>query len=225
MRVGRIFTLWKDLMTNGPIALGSNGWVRLALIALVVVIVILALARRKRMTPPETSEEAPAEVDQAPAASNWAPPAQPAPPPPATGPSLTVGVTSLRSEANGLQVSWQAVNGGSMPLAVQWGAATIQVSGEFLELRYCYDAVEDSTQFEPPIMRTCGAGEVLSRSVAVGLPAIGRDPIGLSVTVVLGFGSAADHAVAQTGQDAYLSWQHTARSRPRPVSAAPNERS
>jgi hypothetical protein len=210
---------------NALVALGQSGLVRFGLIAVVVIIVIFALARRKPKAGPGTSEGAPAEANQTRAASNWAPPAQLAPPPPATGPSLTVGVTDMRSEANGLQVSWQAVNGGSMPLAVQWGPATVQVSGEYLELRYCYDAVEDPTQFEPPIMRTCGAGEVLSRSVTVATAAIGRDPAGLSVTVVLGFGSAVDHAVAQTGQDAYLSWQHTARSRPRPVTAAQKERS
>jgi hypothetical protein len=212
----------------------------LAGLGLLVIIVAFVIANRQRKrqvqqppTVPDTAapgQAAPAQAGPArtgagePATSQtgaWTAPQQPAPAPPKSGPGLAASIMLIRAEANGLEISWNALVDGSVPVAVHWGAPALSLNGDVLELRYVYDpATMDGKPFQAPRTRVFRPGELISRAVSVPWPQIGRSPAGLKVLVNVGYGSADDLAGAAADAESYLAWQRIAAARPRPVPAA-----
>jgi len=185
---------------------------------LLAVVIILWLLRRGRtaaparparlVAPPAAAVPASAEP---PAGQTWAPPSYSATSSGIAGPSLRIGIGLMRVHEGNLLVTWNALNDGSEPLAVQWGAPQVQrAGGDALVLSYTTDTTGES--FQVPELRTCQPGDILSRSASIPLASLGRDLAGLRVTVAVGYGPA-DGVPADTA--AYADWQRTALSAPR----------
>ncbi len=193
------------------------------LLILVVVLVLAAVARtwsrrraaeraaRDTRSRPEARDDA-ASMASSPAA--WAPPRYEAARDAIAGSSLRVGISIIRPREDGLLVSWNATNNGSLPIAVQWGAPEATVEDDLLQLRYTQGP---AVPFSPPETRTCQPGEILSRSATVSREAIGQEPAGMRVIVAVGYGNANEHEGACASQGAYLDWQRVAVSPPRIV--------
>ncbi len=196
------------------------------LLALVVIVLLLRRARpaprpaQRAPAPQRTAQPAPVESAPQPAAGQqWAPPAYSAASSTIAGPSLRIGIGFMRIHEGNLLVSWNALNDGSEPLAVQWGTPQVQLAGgDALVLSYMTDA--NGETFAVPEMRTCQPGDILSRSASIPLASVGRDIAGLRVTVAVGYGPADGRAAAQAAPAAYAGWQQTALSAPR---AAPRQ--
>ncbi len=146
--------------------------------------------------------------------ATWAPPRYEAARDAHAGPSLRVGINIIRLREDGLLVSWNATNNGSLPVAVQWGAPEVTADDDLLQLRYTQ---EPTAPFSPSEVRTYQPGEILSRSATVPRDAIGREPAGMRVTVAVGYGNAEEYDAACADQGAYLDWQRVAVSPPRIV--------
>ncbi len=206
--------------TSWPLLLAGG------LLALVVVVLLLRRGRPARgrvqgaPAPQRMAEPAPGEPAPQPAASQpWAPPTYSAASSTVAGPSLRIGIGFMRIHEGNLLVSWNALNDGSEPLAVQWGAPQVQLAGgDALVLSYTTDA--NGETFAVPEMRVCQPGDILSRSANIPLASLGRDVAGLRVTVAVGYGPADGLAAAQADPAAYAGWQKTALSAPR---AAPRQ--
>jgi hypothetical protein len=200
----------------------------LAGLGLLVIVVAFAVANRQRkqqvQEPAASGAARPApaaavEPDASQSGSAWTAPPQPAPPPPKSGPGLATSIMLIRSEANGLEISWNALVDGSVPVAVQWGAPAITLHGDVLELRYVYEQA-GGRPFQAPRTRVFRPGELISRAVSVPWPQIGRGPAGLKVLVNVAYGAADGLEQAAAGAESYLAWQQIAAARPRPVPAA-----
>ncbi len=201
---------------------------------LLAVVIILWLVRRGRTVTPAgksqpvarpaaaapASPAPPAEPPAEPAAGQtWAPPSYSATSSGVAGPSLRIGIGFMRVHEGNLLVSWNALNDGSEPLAVQWGAPQVQLAGgDALVLRYTTDT--DGETFTVPETRTCQPGDILSRSASIPLASLGRDLAGLRVTVAVGYGQADGLPDSAADAPAYAGWQKTALSAPR---AAPRK--
>jgi len=212
----------------------NNGgsWPLLLAGGLLALVVVLLLLRRGRLArPADRSQRAPAApAPPAPSASaepapqpaagqQWAPPAYSAAGSTVAGPSLRIGIGFMRIHEGNLLVSWNALNDGSEPLAVQWGTPQVQLAGgDALVLSYTTATAGET--FAAPEMRVCQPGDILSRSASIPAATLGRDIAGLRVTVAVGYGPADGLASAQADPAAYAGWQQTALSAPR---AAPRQ--
>jgi hypothetical protein len=197
---------------------------------LLAVVIVLWLVRRGRTTPnagrsqPAVRPAAAAPVSpvppaEPPADQTWAPPSYSAASSAIAGPSLRIGIGFMRVHEGNLLVSWNALNDGSEPLAVQWDAPQVQpAGGDALVLSYTTNT--DAESFAVPETRTCQPGDILSRSASIPLAALGRDLAGLRVTVAVGYGPADGVTDAAVSPAAYADWQKTALSAPR---AAPRQ--
>lgn len=167
-------------------------------------------ARRSQARPAAEREASPS----GPLPTMWEPPRYEAARDAMAGPSLRIGIGMIRLSDDGLLVSWNATNNGSLPVAVQWGAPEVRVEDDWLRLLYTREL---APSFVAPETRTYQPGEILSRSATVPRESIGREPVGMRVTVAVGYGNAEEHEAVRTDQGAYLDWQRVAISPPRVV--------
>lgn len=138
----------------------------------------------------------------------------------AEGPSLKVGVNVIAPQGDGWLVSWHAVASGKEPVAVQWGTPEIVwEANDMVTLRYAWDDPGEAAAFEPPEIRVCRPGEIISRSAVVHATSAGRDLSGVRLAVAVGYGTADRHTDACQDRAAYLAWQKVALSAPRIVPA------
>ena len=152
-------------------------------------------------------------------AATWAPPSYAAPAADATGPALGISVNLIQAAGDTLLVTWNAVNKGSSPLQIQWGAPRIELNGGELRLLYAWlpDAQPSDAGFELPVSRLAQPGEIISRSANLTRAAVGRDFAGLRLAVAVGYGPAESFPAAPVTRDAYQAWQQVAVSEPRNV--------
>lgn len=197
-------------------------------VVVAAVIAVLALRSRRRgereaetarIAAEARAASAPVALDRsaAPAAADpqWAPPAYAASTQTMDGPSLRVGIGIMRVKDGNLLVSWNALNDGSVPVDVQWGAPEVQLAGgDVLMLRYTANVAGEGP-FQPPETRLFQPGEIVSRSANVPVATLGRELAGLRVTVAVGYGPADALAALKPDAAAYADWQKTAVSAPR----------
>ncbi|MCX7707438.1 MAG: hypothetical protein N2204_05475, partial [Anaerolineae bacterium] len=142
----------------------------IAVVGLLAVVVLLW--RRQRATDRNRSSSSrsavarPAQPSVPPTQPAWMPPRYDVPQFSAPeGPSLKVGINIIAPQVEGWLVSWHAVADGKASVAVQWGAPAIVWGADgTVTLRYAWDDPGEGTAFQPPEMRLCRPGEIISRS-------------------------------------------------------------
>jgi hypothetical protein len=132
------------------------------------------------------------------AQTSWAPPQYETPARP-DGPSLKVGLGVVRNTGQGLLVSWNAINDGTLPLRVGWGAPQLEwLGGDGLRIGYSLGSGEPSGN--AGAVRVCQPGEILSRSSALTAEALARDPARLRLSVMVGYAPAGEDSMGDTRQ-------------------------
>jgi hypothetical protein len=193
-----------------------------ALVVVLLALLVVSARSRRKPAPPAALPQPAARVAPEPdpdsaAGQNWAPPRYAETRAAASGPSFSVAIGIARLEGANLLVTWNGVNQGSVPLAVQWGSPRVQsAGGNALVLRYTTEA-SDEAAFVAPETRTYQPGEIVSRSANITLPPFDSAAGSLRVTVAVGYGPAEGLASAAESADAYAAWQLTAISAPRSV--------
>ena len=187
----------------------------LAITALIVLVVYLR--RRNRPRRGATPRSSPS--GGTPSAATWAPPSHAAPATDAKGPALSISINLIQATGDALLVTWNAVNKGSSPLQIQWGAPQLELNGGELRLLYAWlpDAQPSDAGFELPHSRLAQPGEIVSRSANLTRAAAGRDFAGLRLIVAVGYGPAESFPAAPVMREAYQAWQQVAGSEPRMV--------
>jgi hypothetical protein len=186
----------------------SQSLVLILLLGIAVLIVLIAYLRRRnrsgRSATPRLSS-----TGGSPPAATWAPPSYAAPAAAATGPALGVSVNLIQAAGDTLLVTWNAVNKGSAPLQIQWGAPKVELNGGELRLLYAWlpDTQSSDAVFELPVSRVAQPGEIISRSANLTRAAVGRDFAGLRLAVVVGYGFAESLPAAPVTREAYQAWQ------------------
>ena len=193
----------------------------LALILLLggAVLIVLVVYLRRRNRPRRGATPRSSSTGGLPPAATWTPPSYAAPAADATGPALSISVNLIQPAGDTLLVTWNAVNKGSSPLQIQWGAPGIELNGGELRLLYAWlpDAQPSDAGFELPSSRLVQPGEIISRSANVTRAVVGRDFAGLRLTVAVGYGPAESVPSAPVTREAYQAWQQIAMSEPRMV--------
>jgi len=194
----------------------SQSLVAIILLGIVVLIGLIAYLRRRHRPGYSTTPQSRAPGGSPPTAT-WAPPRHAGSAAYTSGPALGVSVNLIQAAGDTLLVTWNAVNRGSAPLQVQWGAPQLELNGGELRLRYAWlpDAQSDGSDFEPPSSRVAQPGEIISRSANLTRAAVGRDFTGLRLAVAVGYGPAESYPAATVTREAYQSWQQVAVSEPR----------
>jgi len=187
----------------------------LAITALIVLVVYL----RRRNRPRRDATHRLSPSGGSPPAATWVPPSYAAPAADATGPALGISINLIQSAGDTLLVTWNAVNKGSSPLQIQWGAPKLELNGGELRLLYAWlpDAQPSDAGFELPSSRLAQPGEIISRSANLTRAAVGRDFAGLRLIVAVGYGPAESFPAAPVMREAYQAWQQVAGSEPRMV--------
>lgn len=204
-----------------PAQAGPSPALLVALLAVIVIAVVVYLRRRRNGRVPGRAAASSAAGDR----GAWAPPSYAASASRPSGPLLTVGINLVQVEGDHLLVSWNAVNAGTVPVQIRWGAPA-PVRGRSGELRLLY-AQSDSSQpgdvevaepeFEPPATRLAQPGEIISRTASLAPTAIGRALSGLQVAVAVGYGPADTYPSPPVTREAYLGWEQVAVSQVRIV--------
>ena len=196
----------------------SQSLVLIILLAIVVLIVLVVYLRRRNrpgrsVLPRSTS------AGGSPSAATWTPPSYAAKAADPTAPALGVSINLIQAAGDTLLVTWNAVNKGSSPLQIQWGAPNLQLNGGELRLLYAWlpGAQVVDADFEPPSSRLAQPGEIISRSANLTRAAVGRDLAGLRLAVAVGYGPAESYLAASVTREAYQAWQQIAVSEPRAV--------
>jgi len=183
------------------------------------VLIALAVYLRRRNRPGSRVTPRLASTGGSPPAATWAPPSYAAPAADATGPVLGISINLIQSAGDTLLVTWNAVNKGSSPLQIQWGAPKIELNGGELRLLYAWlpDAQPADAIFELPASRPAQPREIISRSANLTRAVVGRDFVGLRLAVAVGYGPAESFPAAPITSEAYQAWQQVAVSEPRRV--------
>ena len=152
-------------------------------------------------------------------AATWGPPSYAAPAADTTGPAFGVSINLIQAAGDTLLVTWNAVNKGSAPLRIQWGAPKLELNGGELRLLYEWlpEAQPSDAGFELPSSRLAQPGEIISRSANLTRAAVGRDFAGLRLTVAVGYGPAESYPATPVTREMYQAWQQIAVSEPRMV--------
>jgi hypothetical protein len=209
----------------GLIGVGSSmsqSAVLILLLGIAALIALVVYLRRRNRSGRSATPWSSASGGSPPAAT-WGPPsaaaAAAAPASVATGPALSISVNLVQPAGDTLLVTWNAVNKGSSPLRIQWGAPRIELSGGELRLLYAWlpDAQPSDAGFELPSSRLAQPGEIISRSTNLTRAAVGRDFAGLRLTVAVGYGPAESYPAAPVTREAYQLWQQVAVSDQRAV--------
>jgi hypothetical protein len=196
----------------------SQSLVLIFLLGFVVLIVLVAYLRR-RARPGHSMTSRPRAPGGSPPAATWAPPRYAGSVADTSGPALGISINLIQAAGDTLLVTWNAVNKGSSPLQIQWGAPRVERNGGELRLLYAWlpDAQPVDADFEPPASRLAQPGEIISRSANLARAAVGRDFAGLRLAVVVGYGPAETYPTASVTREAYQSWQQVAVSESRAV--------
>ena len=187
----------------------------LGIAALIVLVVYL----RRRNRPERRAAPRSSPSGGSPPTATWGPPSYAAPAAAATGPAFSISINLAQSAGDTLLVTWNAVNRGSVPLQIQWGAPKLELNGGELRLLYAWlpDAQPSDAGFELPSSRLAQPGEIISRSVNLTRAAVGRDFAGLRLAVIVGYGPVESFPAAPVTREAYQDWQQVAVSEPRMV--------
>jgi len=187
----------------------------LGIAALIVLVVYL----RRRNRPGRGVTPRSSASGGTPPAATWGPPSYVAPAADASGPAFGVSINLIQAAGDTLLVTWNAVNKGSAPLQIQWGAPKLELNGGELRLLYAWlpGAQPIDADFDLPSSRLTQPGEIISRSANLTRAAVGRDFAGLRLAVAVGYGPAESYPAAPVTREAYQAWQQVAVSEPRAV--------
>jgi hypothetical protein len=196
----------------------SQSLVLIFLLGIAALIVLIAYLRR-RNRPGRSATPRSSSTEGSPPAATWRPPSYATPAADATGPALGISINLIQSAGDTLLVTWNAVNKGSSPLQIQWGAPKLELNGGELRLLYAWlpDAQSSDAGFELPASRRAQPGEIISRSANLTRAAVGRDFAGLRLAVAVGYGAAESFPAAPVTREGYQAWQQMAVSEPRMV--------
>ncbi len=185
----------------------------------IAALIVLVVYLRRRNRPGRGVTPRSSAPGGSPPAATWGPPSYAAPAAAATGPALGISINLIQSAGDTLLVTWNAVNKGSAPLQIQWGAPKPELNGGELRLLYAHipDVQPSDADFEPPPSRLAQPGEIISRSANLTRAAVGRDFAGLRLVVAVGYGPAESYPAAPVTREAYRAWQQIAVSEPRAV--------
>ena len=200
----------------------SQSTVLILLLGIAALIVLVVYLRRRNRSGRSVTPRSSASGGSPPAAT-WGPPSAAAAAAGSaadtSGPALGISINLIQAAGDTLLVTWNAVNKGSAPLQIQWGAPKLELNGGELRLLYAYlpDAQPSDAGFELPSSRLAQPGEIISRSANLTRAAVGRDFAGLRLAVAVGYGPAESYPAASVTREAYQSWQQVAVSEPRAV--------